>query len=380
MISQQEQSARLALLLAEGIGRQRYAQLMSCTDSAQSLLTASAGDWRHWGLDQESIHGLQHPAWAKAEAQLAWQAKDSSHHLLFQDDPRYPKALRNISDAPPVLWVRGQLSVLYEPQIAIVGSRHASRTGLTTAFEFARDLARDGLTITSGLAAGIDTAAHEGALSCPTGTTLAVMGTGVDLVYPSRNRALALKLLEQGAIVSEFPLGTKAQGWHFPQRNRVISGLSLGVLVVEAAEASGSLITARLALEQGREVFAIPGSIHNPLAKGCHALIKRGHAKLTETIADILFELSGQLSRFLLAQDTSQKNQQDDQHLGLSDQAKQILSHISFEQMLIDDLLTISGFSAAQASALLIELEMSGSVNLYGGARVARVGVFPVSP
>lgn len=376
----EEQKARLAVLLADGVGRQTFTQLMGQAGSAQALLSAGVRAWRHWGASDQVVQALANPAWAVADAQLSWQEKSATHRLLFWDSVDYPKRLASTSDAPPVLWVRGQLSCLHEPQIAMVGSRNATRAGLSTAFDFAKDLVRDGLTVTSGLAGGIDTASHEGALAQSSGTTVAVMGTGIDMMYPARNKDLALNIVDHGAIVSEFPLGMRAQNWHFPQRNRIISGLSLGVLVVEATESSGSLITARLALEQGREVFAIPGSIHNPLAKGCHALIKRGQAKLIETVADMLTELAPQLQRFLLPAESKREENLSvpdssfDLPLDfpLSDQAKQLLNHLSFEPILIDELITVSGFLPSQASSLLLELEMSGSVNLYGGAKVAR--------
>ncbi len=374
MVSIEEQKARLAVLLAEGMGRQSFIQLMTqARGSAQTLLSVGMREWRHWGASEQAIQALTNPAWAVAEAQLSWQEKHATHRLLFWDSADYPKQLDSISDAPPVLWVRGQVSCLHEPQLAMVGSRNATRAGLSTAFEFAKDLVHDGLTVTSGLAGGIDTASHEGALAQASGTTVAVMGTGIDMMYPARNKDLALSIVDKGAIVSEFPLGSRAQNWHFPQRNRIISGLSLGVLVVEATESSGSLITARLALEQGREVFAIPGSIHNPLAKGCHALIKRGQAKLIETVSDMLTELAPQLQRFLLPTSAETETHQSLNDFPLSDQAKQLLTHLPFEPMLMDDLIAVSGFLPAQVSSLLLELEMSGSVNLYGGAKVSRL-------
>jgi DNA processing protein len=194
------------------------------------------------------------------------------------------------------------------------------------------------------------------------------LGTGVDLIYPSRNKALAEQMLTRGAIVSEFPLGSRAEVWHFPQLNRIISGLSLGILVVEAAENSGSLITARLALEQGRDVFAIPGSIHNPLAKGCHQLIKRGQAKLTETVADVLSELSGQLRPFL-AEKTATLPPPDD----LSEAAKTLLTHIGYDPMLMDDLLAKAKIRTADCASLLLELELSHRVEIYGGNKIARI-------
>ena len=233
-ISEVERQARLAVLLTDGIGRRLFIDLMERSGSAKELLSLGVQEWRHWGLSDQVLQGLANPAWHLADNQLAWQVKETHHYLLFWDEIDYPKNLLRIDDIPPILWVRGRVECLYEPQLAIVGSRHATRAGMDTAFQFARELARDGLTITSGLAGGIDTAAHEGALAHTTGTTVAVMGTGIDLMYPSRNKELAVKIMQHGAIISEFPLGAKAQSWHFPQRNRLISGLSLGTLNVEA--------------------------------------------------------------------------------------------------------------------------------------------------
>ena len=228
---------------------------------------------------------LAHDALARAHAWLA----DPVHDLVAWDDPDYPRALLELGHAPPVLYFVGRRELLNRPALAIVGSRNATAQGRDNARAFAHALADAGLTIVSGLALGIDAAAHEGALE-GAGSTLAVVGTGLDRVYPARNRALAHAIAEHGGIVSEFPPGTPPLEKHFPRRNRLISGLARGVLVVEAALASGSLITARYAGEQGREVFAIPGSIHSPLAKGCHKLIRDG-AKLVETAQHVLEEL-----------------------------------------------------------------------------------------
>nr|WP_242538597.1 DNA-processing protein DprA [Trinickia acidisoli] len=209
--------------------------------------------------------------------------------LVALDDPSYPNALLNMHDPPPLLYVSGGLAWLHAPSVAIVGSRNATPQGIDDAARFARELAGAGLVIVSGLALGVDAAAHRGALEAG-GTTVAVVGTGADLVYPAKHRALAHEIAAHGAIVSEWPLGTPAKPAHFPQRNRLIAGMTQGVLVVEAALRSGSLITARLANEMGRDVFAIPGSIHAPLSRGCHRLIKEG-AMLTETPDDVLAEL-----------------------------------------------------------------------------------------
>ncbi|MFP8966975.1 DNA-processing protein DprA [Pokkaliibacter sp. CJK22405] len=238
--------------------------------------------------------GSRDKPWQAAQDQLnEWLAKDPQHHLITFADPDYPALLRQISDAPPVLYVRGRRDALTLPQIALVGSRHASHQGNTTARAFARDLASQGMAITSGLALGIDAAAHQGALDAK-GITLGIMGTGVDRLYPASHLRLAQEILEAGgALVSEFPLGTQPQRAFFPRRNRLISGLSVGVIVVEAALKSGSLSTARHAMSQNRAVFAIPGSIHNPLSRGCHAIIREGATLLdsTEQIADEVVSL-----------------------------------------------------------------------------------------
>lgn len=222
------------------------------------------------------------------DAALAW-IQQSSHHVLTWDHPAYPALLREIADPPIVLYAIGRLALLAGPSLAVVGSRNASVQGKTTAAAFAQALSGAGLTIVSGLALGIDAAAHEGGLRGP-GSTVAVIGTGADRIYPARNAALARRIAEEGCVVSEYSLGTPVLASNFPRRNRLISGLSCGVLVVEAAAKSGSLITAHVAAQQGRDVFAIPGSIHSPLSKGCHKLILEG-ARLVETADDILGEL-----------------------------------------------------------------------------------------
>ncbi len=239
-------------------------------------------------LDVATRAYLAEPDWEKAEAALRW-AESDDHFLLFQEDEDFPILLKDIQSAPAMLFVKGNKALLNEPQIAMVGSRQMSPYGAENSREFAKDLAQKGLTITSGLALGIDTEAHEGALEVG-GGTIAVMGTGIDKIYPAINLQLAREIAEQGCLITEMPFGTHPDKKHFPRRNRIISGLSLGVLVVEAALKSGSLITARFACEQNREVFAIPGSIHNALSKGCHELLKNG-AKLVESADDILIEL-----------------------------------------------------------------------------------------
>lgn len=283
----------------------------------------------------------------------------------------YPLLLKEIPDPPILLYVRGQTSLLKDPQLAIVGSRHASKQGQKTAEDFAQYLANMGLTITSGLASGIDRAAHEGALraSVSNGTTVAVVATGLDRVYPASNRDLARQVAEQGVMISEYPLGTQPMAHFFPQRNRIISGLSLGVLVVEAALKSGSLITARTALEQGREVFAVPGSIHNPQAKGCHQLLKQG-AKLVESGQDILEELKAELSGVLA---TEKENKQDTFALTKEDAHSKLLSLIEYEPMGLDELVVLSKLPVSEIQAELVMLELSGEIEAMSAGRWRRI-------
>ena len=291
-ISPAELEACLRLHRLPELGPARFQRLLHAFGSASKALSAPAAAWRSLGL----------PA-ACAEARRSAQVRDgASHalawlerpgqHLLMLGQPGYPALLAELPDAPPLLFVAGAPEILEKPQLAMVGSRRASRPGLDTATAFSRELAAAGFVITSGLALGIDGAAHQAALAVG-GQTVAVLGTGLEKLYPQRHRALAEAMIDRGsAVISEFPLDTPPLPDHFPRRNRIISGLSLGVLVVEASVASGSLITARLAAEQGREVYAIPGSIHHPGARGCHQLIRDG-AVLVETIEHILEALRG---------------------------------------------------------------------------------------
>ena len=282
--------------------------------------------------------------------------------IVLISSPDYPALLREIDTAPALLFVKGDTGILNLPQIAIVGSRHHSAAGQQNACAFARHLAGSGFTITSGLALGIDGAAHQGALE--TGSTIAVLGTGVDVVYPRRHQALYADITAKGgAIVSEFPPGTPARAGNFPQRNRIISGLSLGVLVVEAALRSGSLITARLAMEQGREVFTVPGSIHNPSAKGCHQLIRQG-ATLVETADDIISELGGMLA--YKAQGTEQIAMPNSTS-ALDDTTRRILDKLGFDPTDLDTLMARTQLAPAVLSGLLVQLELEGWVEQRAG-------------
>jgi len=294
---------------------------------------------------------------------LEWLEQQNNGVLTF-NDTNYPLQLKEIADPPPILFVRGNPDLLTLPQIAIVGSRNPSALGKETAFSFARTLSLYGFVITSGLALGIDGASHRGALNAK-GYTVAVAGTGLDRVYPARHKELATEIVNTGVMISEFPPGTTAKANHFPRRNRIISGLCQGLLVVEAAKQSGSLITARMALEQNREVFAIPGSIHNPLARGCNALIREG-AKLVETTQDILEELN-------------QYYQQDEKLLPLTTQStldleqQTLLNRVMFSPTSIDHLVENTGESVEAISSMLLILELQGYLEATAGGCYVRI-------
>jgi DNA processing protein len=294
-------------------------------------------------------------------AALTWAAAPD-HHLVTLADENYPKALLEISDPPAVLYAGGNIAFLQRPLLAVVGSRNATAQGERNAESFAKALSDNGLTIVSGLALGIDAAAHRGGLAGG-GSTIAVLGTGIDVVYPRRNADLAEQIGERGLLLSEFPLGTAPAAYNFPRRNRLISGLARGCLVVEAAAASGSLITARSAADQGREVFAIPGSIHSPLSKGCHALIKAG-AKLVESADDVLAELAGFRPSGYAS--TTERVSGTDEALRRGDPG--LLAHMGHDPVDVDSLCTRAGLSAEQVSSELLRLELDGRVaSLPGG-------------
>jgi DNA processing protein len=292
VISPAELEARLRLHCLPDIGPRRFQRLLGAFGDAASALSAPAAAWRSLGLPASAADARRCALTRqRVSATLLW-LEQAQHHLLMWDSTEYPGLLAELDDAPPLLFVDGAAQSLERPQLAMVGSRRASRPGMDNAQRFASALAAAGFTITSGLALGIDGAAHQGALDV-SGHTIAVLGTGLLQIYPSRHQRLAQQIVESGgALVSELPLDSPAHASNFPRRNRIISGLALGVLVVEASPASGSLITARLAAEQGREVYAIPGSIHHPGARGCHQLIREG-ATLVESVEHVLEALRG---------------------------------------------------------------------------------------
>ena len=294
---------------------------------------------------------------------LDWLKKDNAH-LVTLADASYPQRLLEISNPPAVLYAIGHLSWLNHPSIAMVGSRSATPQGEKNAEDFAQSLCDNGLCVVSGMALGIDGAAHRGAIKS-NGATIAVVGTGLDIVYPARHRDLAHKIAERGLIVSEFPLGTPSKAQNFPRRNRIISGLSVGCLVVEANLESGSLITARLAAEQGRDVFAIPGSIHSPVTKGCHLLIKQG-AKLVESTADILEELKN-----CLPAHSPFGSQHDIQVNPL--ETNQLLTGMGFDALNFEALLTISGLTTEALSSMLMVLELDGKIKTIAGGQYQRL-------
>ena len=303
---------------------------------------------------------------ARVRADIAW-LQEHNITLLDTHSEYYPQMLSEIRRAPPLLYVWGDPAVLTLPQVAVVGSRSPTASGKDNAFHFSKDLAAAGVTITSGLALGVDVAAHQGALSA-NGKTVAVLGTGIDQIYPQRHQQMAREIvLAGGAVVTEFPLGVQPMPANFPQRNRIISGLSCGVLVVEAAVKSGSLITARYAIQQNREIFAIPGSIHNPLSRGCHALIKDG-AKLVETGKDIIDEIQGFLALKWqeLDKDPSQMALRVAKELVESEHEEIILQSLDYDPISFDILVERTGLKAGELMAALLTMELKGSVGNMG--------------
>lgn len=319
------------------------------------------------------------------QAELDWLAKPDNH-ILPLSDALYPAQLKEISDPPLVLFVKGSVDCLLLPQLAVVGSRNADNSGLQNTKLFCSQLVKQGLLITSGLAAGIDSAAHQAALQAG-GKTIAVMGTGINSIYPKNNRQLAKDIVQSGAVVSEFPLNTPPKAHHFPRRNRIIAGLSLATLVVEAAERSGTLITARLAMEQNRPVMAIPGSIHNPRVKGCHALIKQG-AKLVESAEDIYEELTvgiemlrQHLGERLNESPTTEDNLVLDNHkitpkFELSAEQRALLDKMPFEPIEFDQLLALTELESAELSSDLLLLELNGLIDKQPGSMYLKIKGF----
>ena len=352
-------AAWIELSLVPGLGPANFQALLSAFGLPSQILTASKRD-----LEQVVPGRLATAIIDRGDRQsrvtdiLEWSVQPS-HHVVTLADNAYPKRLLHLADPPPILFLRGDPAWLNAPSIAVVGSRNATPGGADNAERFSAALSAKGYTITSGLALGIDAAAHRGGLSAK-GSTIAVMGTGIDMIYPKRNESLARQIEEDGVLVTEFPPGTAPLPGNFPRRNRIIAGLSRGVLVVEAALASGSLITARLAVEIGRDVFAIPGSIHSPVSKGCHALIKQG-AKLVESADDILEETASDQTM----------SSPEDHHL--SGPESVLLQHMGYDPCNMDVLCARSGLTAETVSAMLLALEINGRVAAIAGGLFQRL-------
>lgn len=368
-------AAWLRLVATEGVGTQTARDLLTQFGLPEQIFdTSFSALQKH--IPEKIARALSGPIPSEIQAHidqtLAWVAQENNYVITLGDED-YPQSLLSIADPPVLLYVKGRPAFLNMPTVAIVGSRNASAQGMLNADRFAQNLSEAGLTVVSGLALGIDTGAHTGAIKSAqqgyAGSSIAVIGTGLDIVYPAANRALAHQIAEVGCIISEYPLGTPAIAHNFPRRNRLISGLSLGVLVVEAAAQSGSLITARSALEQGREVFAIPGSIHSPLAKGCHQLIRQG-AKLVESAQDILEELRWQ--------STDSKNTHSSgvqiAASNLSDPKLQsLLENMGHEALSVDQLIVRTGLPVSSVQAALLNLELQGQIETLPGGQIRRL-------
>jgi DNA processing protein len=360
----------LALARAPGLHAGHLSAADALADPA-ALIGLGALELRARGIPEAAACWLADPNPATLQADRRW-LEGAGAQLVSCNAGGYPPLLGQIATAPVVLFVLGDAAVLLSAQLAIVGSRNPSASGARTAREFAAALARAGLTITSGLAVGIDASAHEGALEVQ-GRTVAVLGCGLDEPYPPENGALADRIVAQGgALVSEFPPGTAPLPGHFPRRNRLISGLSLGTLVVEAARRSGSLITARLAGEQGREVYAIPGSIHNPLARGCHELLRQG-AKLVESVADILSELKIPFTEQDITESADLRSRKPLSALVLDNDYEILLDALGFEPQSVDALVDLTGLPSPSLASMLLILELEGRLAPHPGGRYARI-------
>jgi len=347
----------LRLVRTHGIGPKAIAALLAAFESVDKLFAANGSQLRATGISDKQITALQQEsALNEVEIDLQWQAQADDRTIISIDSPNYPALLKQIPSPPPVLFVRGDVDILHTPQLAIVGSRKPTSYGKRIAGRLATELAQSGLTVCSGLAYGIDAAAHQAALTAD-GLTVAVTGTGLDRVYPASHHALAHDIAASGALVSEFPIGTNPRPAFFPRRNRIISGLSYGTLVIEAAIKSGSLTTSAHATEQSREVFAVPGNIDNPLARGCHALIRNG-ATLVETVEDILEQLAPILPRKLsLPEETV-----DEDDSPLPDELASLLSVFEFEPLTLDQLVEQTGIDIATITEQITELELGGRI------------------
>lgn len=353
----------VALNQVHGLGSAGLLQLLTKFGSPENIFSASISQLKSVVSDEIAVSIHQSIEQENIQATLEWLEKDNAH-IITLGDKLYPEKLLEINNPPTVLYALGNLQRLSQPAIAVVGSRNATPQGEKNAENFSKDLCDQGFCIISGMALGIDGAAHRGALKS-NGATIAVVGTGLDIVYPAKHRELAHEIASHGLILSEFPLGTPSKAQNFPRRNRIISGLSLGCLVIEANKDSGSMITARLAAEQGREVFAVPGSIHSPVSKGCHQLIKQG-AKLVESSADIVEELKNMVPTYSPFGSMTQKGQNPSE-------SNSILALMGFDPISFEALLKTSGLTTETLSSMLMMLELEGKVTALAGGKYQRL-------
>jgi len=363
-----QQKYWLALHHAPYIGPMKIKSILEVFNSPQDFFENLGEFTKSVKLNEKTRSALQTPDWERIEKELEWESR-GTNKIITLDSSDYPSLLKEIADAPAVIYAHGNHSLLKAEQLAIVGSRNPSHSGRDNAHQFAKHLSNRGLTITSGLALGIDYESHRGALASQAPGTIAVVATGVDRVYPARHKKIAHEIVENnGVIISEYPLGIAPKKENFPRRNRIISGLSLGTLVIEAAQKSGSLITARLAAEQSRDVFAIPGSIQNPLAKGCHQLIREG-AKLVETAEHILEELDQ------IRSVVNKSNNDDIQKIhadNLTPAYLKLLESVGFEPTTVDEIVQRSGLTIDSVSSMLLVLELQDYVISLPGSVYSR--------
>ncbi|HCO44389.1 MAG TPA: DNA-protecting protein DprA [Gammaproteobacteria bacterium] len=353
----------MTLARTPGLGAVGWRRLLATFGDAQAVLCAPSTHLLEClGGNRRLVRAVQSAAANPPVDDLAWLQQGPQRQVVFLDRPGYPSRLAQIPDPPPAVLVQGDVALLDGPQLAIVGSRNATPVGRDTAYMLAAALAEAGLTVTSGLAEGIDASAHRGALAGG-GATIAVLGTGPDRIYPRQHQELAQTIGSTGSLISEQPVGTPPRGFNFPRRNRIISGLSLGVLVVEAGARSGSLITARLAADQGREVFAVPGGIHNPLTRGCHALIREG-AKLVESVADILVELPPLPGGHTVHAAPSACGAEPDP----------VLANLGDAPASLDLLVQRTGLTVEEVSTMLLTLQLDGLVTALPGGLYGRRG------
>ena len=367
-IAEEQLIGWLTLYFVPRLGPKKFTQLLK-VDSPFNLIHYSVEQLQQLKLSAAQIQVIRAGISNRVSACLEWQ-QQSQHHIITLDDPNYPRLLKETVDAPPLLFIKGRLEILNDPQIAIVGSRNASLDGLKSATNFSKQFVANGLVVTSGLALGIDGYAHNGALQAG-GDTVAVLGSGLDVIYPARHKKLAAKIIEKGALISEFSPTMPPKAGHFPRRNRIISGLSSGVVVIEAAEKSGSLITARFATEQNREVFVVPASINNLNAKGGNALIRSG-AMLVENAQQVIDEINTLLSWSLI----KQQSKQAELFEPMAEESKQplpfpqLLANLGVTPVAVDLLSQRTNIPINEVMTQLLELELQGLVTAVPGGYI----------